>query len=137
MGTKTNPVSRAAVSTKRGRLQAPPASTGASAQEAPSPLEPWHGDRALARDEAEARLPLSLPEQIADRVCERIMRGDFAALNERIKQFEHFDDDESFSRTCCHPKAYAVDEVMIGDFRITDRVKGIQQGIIIPLFAEA
>lgn len=85
MDQAAHPILPAAVSTRRGRRPAAPASVAARAQDAPSPLEPWRGDRALARDAADALLPLSLPEQIADRVCERIMRGDFAA-GQRIQE---------------------------------------------------
>lgn len=83
--TNPNPISRTAVSTKRERRPAAPALAAAVAPEAPSPLQPWHGDRALARDATETLLPLSLPEQIADKVCEGIMRGDFAA-GQRIQE---------------------------------------------------
>jgi len=79
MGTKPSPISGNTASTKPVRKQA------ARAPEAPSPLEPWHGERTLSGDATAALLPLSLPEQIADRVCERIMRGDFPA-GQRIQE---------------------------------------------------
>lgn len=69
---------------RRGEDSPSPASS-AALLEAPSPLEPWRGDRVLARDAAEALLPLSLPEQIADRVCEGIMSGEYGA-GQRIQE---------------------------------------------------
>jgi DNA-binding GntR family transcriptional regulator len=60
-----------------GQLIRDPLGTGSYDEAAPSSIKPWQGDHAFGWSKSEAPQPLSLAEQIAEMVGEKILQGEF------------------------------------------------------------
>lgn len=60
-----------------GQLMRDTARSGSYGEVAPSSIKPWQGDHAFGWSKSEAPQPLSLAEQIAEMVGEKILQGEF------------------------------------------------------------